>query len=114
MDKLFVYGTLKPGFPNHYILKNIGGDFVEASLFGYKFDRIWQKQTGYPGIVEGLSNEKINGFLFISEKLNKNWKVLDDFETKAYIRKKVSISLNNEKVNAYVYAININFDINNF
>ena len=66
MDKLFVYGTLKPGFSNHYILKEIGGDFIEASLFGFRYDEIWEKQTGYPGVIESKSASRVDGFLFTS------------------------------------------------
>lgn len=115
MDKLFVYGTLKPGFSNHYILENIGGTCFEASLFGYQFDNEWERKTGYPGLMKGSLNSKIEGFVFISDNLTNNLMVLDDFETEAYIRKIVPVHLkNNTIVDAFVYLININFDVNNF
>lgn len=114
MDKLFVYGTLKPGFPNHYILKNIGGSFIKATLFGFEYDKNWEKQTGYPGIITSEPTKKIDGFVFVSKNLKYNWKVLDDFETKAYTRKQVSISLHNKKEEVFVYTINIDFDLNQF
>lgn len=114
MDKLFVYGTLKPECSNHYILKNIGGDFTEATLFGFQFDKNWGKQTGYPGLTVSNSNSKVEGFLFVSKNLNRNWEVLDRFETKAYTRNIVPVTLkDNRKVNAFLYVININLDINN-
>ncbi len=115
MDKLFVYGTLKPGCSNHNILKNIGGDCIKATLFGFELDNDWEKQTGYPGLIKSDAKSKVEGFLFVSENLNKNWDVLDSFETEAYSRKIVPITLNdNKKVNGFVYIVNINFDIHNF
>ncbi|WP_439131974.1 gamma-glutamylcyclotransferase family protein [Polaribacter sp.] len=115
MDKLFVYGTLKPGCSNHHILQNIGGDCIKATLFGFEFDKDWEKQTGYPGLIKSNFDAKVEGFLFVSENLKRNWEVLDGFETEAYTRKIVPITIkNNQKVNGFVYVINTNFDINNF
>lgn len=115
MDKLFVYGTLKPKFSNHYILEEIGGKCIEVTLFGYQFDKQWEKQTGYPGLIESDLNSKVDGFVFISDNLCNNLGVLDAFETDAYSRKIVPIHLkDNTIVDAFVYVININFDINNF
>lgn len=114
MDKLFVYGTLQPNHSNHYILQNIGGVCEKATLFGYQFDKEWENQTGYPGIIKSDSS-KVKGYLFTSKKLQENLQLLDDFETEAYMRKIVPITLNdNTNVNAYVYAINLEFNIKNF
>lgn len=115
MNHLFVYGALKPGFSNHYILTNIGGAFFKATLYGFQFDRNWEKETGYPGLVEANKDAKVEGFLFVSKNLTKNLKFLDDFETKAYKRKIVTITLKDDKkVDGFVYLINKNFDIKNF
>lgn len=115
MDNLFVYGTLKPGFTNHYILKNIGGTFFKATLYEFQFDRNWEKETGYLGLVESNKDSKVDGFLFVSKNLTQNLKVLDDFETDAYTRKIVTITLKDGKqVEGFVYLINKNFDIKNF
>ena len=110
-----MYGTLKPGFPNHYILENIGGECLEAALFGYQFDKQWESKTGYQGLIKADLSSKVKGFVFVSDNLSDNLKILDDFETEAYIRKVVSVHLkNNTIIDAFVYAININFDVNNF
>lgn len=115
MDKLFVYGTLKPNCFNHHILQKIGGDFFEATLYGFQLDKSWEKQTGYPGVIKSNTNAKVEGFLFTSKNLYRSWEVLDNFETDAYYRKMVPITLkNNRKVYAFVYVINLDFDINNF
>lgn len=115
MNKLFVYGTLKPGCSNHYILEQIGGNSIEAKLYGYQFDENWERKTGYPGLIKGDVNAEIEGFLFISENLTKSWSILDEFETEAYSRIIVPIAIeNNTAVNGFVYIINLNFDIENF
>jgi gamma-glutamylcyclotransferase (GGCT)/AIG2-like uncharacterized protein YtfP len=112
---LFVYGTLKPECSNNYILQDIGGDFYKAILHGFQFDKKWEKETGYPGLIESDNSVKVEGYVFVSENLKNNWKIIDDFETAAYLRKRVSVNLdNNKKVTAFVYIINTNFDIKNF
>jgi len=112
---LFVYGTLQPEQANNYILEEIGGSFVKATLFGYDFDRIWQKQTGYPGIIYKKSDCKVEGHLFTSKNLMNFWVDIDNFETKAYKRIPVSVLQKDDiKTEAYVYIINKNFNLTNF
>lgn len=114
-DTLFVYGTLRPGYANEHILKNIGGSFKEATISGFQFDKVWEKQTGYPGIIKSNSNATIKGILFTSKHLIYHWDVLDSFETDAYCRIEIPIKLNdNSIVNGCVYIINVDFNIHNF
>lgn len=114
-QRLFVYGTLKPGFENNYILAEIGGVFDKATLFGYTLDNNWEKQTGYPGLVKSDSKSKVAGYLFTSKKLTYNWDVIDNFETNMYIRSKVTVVIDSDvQIDAYTYIINANFNISNF
>jgi gamma-glutamylcyclotransferase (GGCT)/AIG2-like uncharacterized protein YtfP len=115
MDKLFVYGTLKPGFSNNFILTDIGGHFFKATLWGFQFDKKWEKETGYPGLIKTKSTDKVEGFVFVSKNLSKYWDALDIFETKAYQRIETPIELeDNSKTIAFVYIINSEFDLSNF
>ena len=50
MQKLFVYGTLGPGKPNEHILKNIGGTWKKAYVWGELFEEGWGADMGCPGI----------------------------------------------------------------
>lgn len=40
-DSLFVYGTLMPNCPNSYVLENIVGKFVPATVKGKLIDAGW-------------------------------------------------------------------------
>jgi len=112
--RLFVYGTLKPGCENDSILKEIGGDFKKATLFGFTFDKKWESKTGYPGLIASHAKSKVEGYLFTSAKLKYSWSKIDNFETNMYNRTKVVIELNNNlQLAAYTYLINPNFKIAN-
>lgn len=115
INRLFVYGTLQPEQKNHYILKNVGGEFVKATLFGYQFNKKWELKTTYPGLTKSSTFNKVEGYLFTSKNLSHYLPVIDAFETNAYVREIVSITLNNNsKVDAYVYLINSDFNLNYF
>lgn len=47
-DSLFVYGTLMPNCPNSYVLENIVGKFVPATVKGKLIDAGWSASMGYP------------------------------------------------------------------
>ena len=47
-QRLFVYGTLRPGEPNEHILSVIGGTWEEASVHGHIRQMAW---GNYPGII---------------------------------------------------------------
>jgi gamma-glutamylcyclotransferase (GGCT)/AIG2-like uncharacterized protein YtfP len=107
MDKLFVYGTLGPGKPNEHILKKVGGNWKRGYVWGKLFEEGWGSEMGFPGIRLETNEEKIEGYVFYSDKLGAYWKELDDFEGKAYQRIKTEIILEEgkEKVEAFIYAL---------
>jgi gamma-glutamylcyclotransferase (GGCT)/AIG2-like uncharacterized protein YtfP len=41
MERLFVYGTLRPGHSNAYILENIGGEWLPGYVTGTFYERGW-------------------------------------------------------------------------
>ena len=84
VERLFVYGTLGPNRPNEYILKNIGGTFVNASVIGFLYEKGWGAKMGYPGIILDSKGKKVEGFLFSSNKISEHWAELDAFEGEAY------------------------------
>ena len=75
-DSLFVYGTLMPNCPNSYVLENIVGKFVPATVKGKLIDAGWSASMGYPGIRLEMGNDTIHGFLFYSDNLINHWKIL--------------------------------------
>ena len=104
--KLFVYGTLGPGRPNEHILKNIGGSWEEASVIGILHQEGWGSEMGYPGISLDKDGDRVEGFLFTSDKISEHWPELDEFEGNAYKRVLTTVGLQNGAVtDAYIYTL---------
>jgi hypothetical protein len=48
----------------------------------------------------------VQGFVFSSEHLDANWKLLDDFEGEGYERVPVQVTLNSgERVDSFIYVL---------
>jgi len=58
LDRVFVYGTLKKGFPNHErIFKGYEIKITEAWAYGELYDLGW----GFPAMVIDYKNSEISG-----------------------------------------------------
>ncbi|MPV86249.1 gamma-glutamylcyclotransferase family protein [Ostreibacterium oceani] len=107
MERLFVYGTLAPGRPNHHVLEDIPGHWDRAILKGKLLDEGWGSAQGFPGIVPSDEGEGVEGFVFSSDQLSKHWSMLDEFEGTGYQRQRVQVKIESgEVIEAYVYALN--------
>lgn len=51
MERLFVYGTLRPGHSNAHIMDNIGGEWQPGYITGTFYERGWGAAADFPGIV---------------------------------------------------------------
>lgn len=106
MESLFVYGTLGPGRPNAHILEKIGGTWREGHVAGSLINKGWGAEMGYPGIILDNSGNRVQGFLFISENLQRHWQVLDEFEGTQYERVPVKVTKDNgETVSSCIYML---------
>lgn len=105
-ESLFVYGTLMPNCPNGFVLENIVGKFVRASVKGKLIDAGWSASMGYPGIRLDAGNDTIHGFLFYSDNLINHWDYLDKFEGEEFQRKEVIAERYDEmEVKTYIYEL---------
>ncbi|RXJ93297.1 hypothetical protein CRV00_11630 [Malaciobacter molluscorum] len=105
-ETLFVYGTLMPNCPNAYVLENIVGKFVPATVKGKLIDAGWSASMGYPGIRLDSKKDTIHGFLFYSSNLINNWDYLDEFEGNEFIRHQVTVERYDEvEVDTYIYVL---------
>ena len=105
-DSLFVYGTLMPNCPNSYVLENIVGKFVPATVKGKLIDAGWSASMGYPGIRLEMGDDTIHGFLFYSDNLINHWENLDIFEGEEFIRAPVIVERYDEvEVQTYIYTL---------
>ena len=107
MNRLFVYGSLQPGQSNEHVLSNLGGIWEKAFIYGRLYNAGWGSGMGFPGLRLEDQSEKINGYLFTSDKLNGFWNELDEFEGDEYQRVKAPVKTYNEDrtIEAYVYTL---------
>ncbi|MEQ5805994.1 gamma-glutamylcyclotransferase [Alteromonas sp. NFXS44] len=106
MTALFVYGTLRQGFPNEHILTAVGGEFEAGYLHGHLIEEGWGAAQGCPGLKLAAHGQRIDGQVFTSPSLDKHWQDLDDFEGEEYVRTETEIQLiSGEKTKAFVYVL---------
>ena len=106
VQRLFVYGTLAPGRPNHHILAEVPGTWRRATLRGRLFEEGWGATLGYPAIIPSDDGDEVDGFVLVSEQLADHWPRLDDFEGEGYERVAVTVTVDGEgEAEAFVYAL---------
>lgn len=106
MQHLFVYGTLIPGQKNDFVLKKLSGTWQKASVKGFFDKNGWHKTQGFPAVILDEHGNPIDGYLFSSEELSKNWKMIDDFESDMYQRVLTNVlTENGQQINAYIYEL---------
>jgi gamma-glutamylcyclotransferase (GGCT)/AIG2-like uncharacterized protein YtfP len=86
LNKLFVYGTLKPGESMGHLLEAIGGTWEKASVQGEYIEAGSIQGFDYPGIILRESGETIEGYIFISDNLSNHWYDVDAYEGSFYRR----------------------------
>ncbi|MEI7411778.1 gamma-glutamylcyclotransferase family protein [Pectobacterium aroidearum] len=105
MERLFVYGTLRPGHANAYILENIGGEWVPGYVTGMFYESGWGAATGFPGLILDEQGAHVGGYLFLSNNLEAHWTMLDEFE-EGYDRVEVVVTTaEGQQVTAWVYQL---------
>jgi gamma-glutamylcyclotransferase (GGCT)/AIG2-like uncharacterized protein YtfP len=101
--RLFVYGTLRPGEPNHHLLDGVAGRWSAASVRG----RI-HALVGYPALILDPEAERIDGHLLESDDLERHWQRLDAFEGDEYRRVLARVELpDGRQVEAFVYVLRL-------
>ncbi|WP_454665950.1 gamma-glutamylcyclotransferase family protein [Acinetobacter calcoaceticus] len=107
MNQLFVYGTLCPNKANAHILEQIGGNWTKANVRGVIHILDWGPDKGLTAIVLDPKADWVEGYVFSTEKLEENWKMLDDFEGFQYQRVVTDVKLESgEQIKAWIYQLN--------
>ena len=105
MKPLFVYGTLCPGRSNAHILETIGGEWRPGYVTGTFYARGWGAAADFPGIVLDANGPRVNGYLFLSDRLAAHWPMLDDFE-EGYDRVPVEVTTDDgQQISAWIYQL---------
>ena len=103
---LFVYGTLAPGEPNEYVLKDVEGTWLPGTVKGQLFESGWGAAMGYPGIVLDDNGANVSGLLFSAPNLADHLARLDEFEGEGYQRVMTTVYLDNgDTAQAYIYEL---------
>lgn len=105
MERLFVYGTLRPGHSNAHILENVGGTWQTGYVSGVFYPQGCGAAAGFPGLVLDCSSPRVEGYVFSSDALSSYWLMLDEFED-GYDRIRTEVTLaDGDTVTAYVYQL---------
>ena len=105
-ERLFVYGSLKPGHQNAQLLESIGGTWLAASVRGTLRPAGWGAGLGYPALTLDEHGAEVRGFVFTSEGLAQHWERLDEFEGEDYERVAAKVWLDDmSTVEAFVYVL---------
>lgn len=105
MERLFVYGTLRPGHANAHLLETIGGEWLPGYVTGTFYARGWGAAADFPGIVLDKTGARVDGYLFLSATLAAHWPMLDEFE-EGYDRVNVDVTTDaGQRVTAWIYQL---------
>jgi gamma-glutamylcyclotransferase (GGCT)/AIG2-like uncharacterized protein YtfP len=104
--KLAVYGSLAPDQPNHHVLEELSGTWVEAKVQGELHPHGWGMTMGFPAFRWMPGGKDIDVWLLTSSRLPQHWKILDEFEGEAYRRILVPVETDHGMTVANIYEIN--------
>ena len=104
MERLFVYGTLRPG-PQCPYMDNIGGEWLPGYVQGLFMNAAGGAAADFPGIVLDNNGPRVDGYLFLSANLSAHWPMLDAFE-EGYDRVAVDVTMEDgQRVTAWIYQL---------
>mgnify|MGYP003669923439 CR=1 FL=1 len=106
-QRLFVYGTLRPGESNERFLADIPGKWMNACITGILFPNGYGATDGYPALMPDKNGQLIQGQVLEANFTEADWQILDDFETEAYQRVIDTVVTEDGKcLSAFVYILN--------
>ncbi len=90
-------GTLAPNRPNHHIVEDIQGKWLQGIIKGKLENKGWGADLGHYGFRHFTENEQqnINVHILYSDYLIDHWKRLDEFEGNGYQRILCKFELDN-------------------
>lgn len=86
VERLFVYGSLRPGESNAHMLAGIEGRWSRGSVRGILHASGTGSAAGYPVVVLDPAGPVIPGCILASPRLHEHWRRLDEFEGPDYTR----------------------------
>jgi gamma-glutamylcyclotransferase (GGCT)/AIG2-like uncharacterized protein YtfP len=83
---LIVYGSLAPGGPNHGLVEDLPGEWMDGFVTGELLERGWSAAMSYPALRWCPEGGEVPAHLFVSPDLPRAWRRLDEFEGLEYKR----------------------------
>ena len=105
-ERLFVYGSLRPGAPTAGGRAGVAGAWAPGRVRGRLERRGWGAELGFPALVLDPEGEMVPGDVLTSGALSGLWRTLDAFEGREYRRVSAPVELEDgSTVTAYVYVL---------
>ena len=103
-EHLATYGTLMPGAENHWVVRNVAGDWSTGRIRGWTYMLGFGPGEGYPGLTLDPSGPEITVAVLSSDRLEKHWRDIDDFEGAGYRRVECDVEFESgDTVRAWIY-----------
>lgn len=103
-DALAIYGSLRPGEPNHWVVKSLGGEWLTGAVRGWRFELSWGPAQGYDGFIANEAGNEVAVDVLVSDRLAKHWHEVDDFEGPGYQRVPINVVLDDgREITAQIY-----------
>jgi gamma-glutamylcyclotransferase (GGCT)/AIG2-like uncharacterized protein YtfP len=103
-EYLATYGTLMPGEENHWMVRSITGEWATGTAHGWVYPIGFGPAEGYPGFTLDASGPAVTVAVLRSDRLEKHWREIDDFEGSGYRRVRCLVTLDDgTNVEAWIY-----------
>jgi len=103
-EALAIYGTLRPGEANHWVVRTIDGEWTEGTIRGWLFEVTWGDAAGYPGVVLDPDGQLVEVSVLRSNRLASHLHEIDNFEGAGYRRVETNVVLaDGSTICAFVY-----------
>ncbi len=101
---LAVYGTLRRGGSNHFIVSRIPGEWFEGTVRGWVYEIAWGDAAGYPGITLSDDAAPMPVDVLSSDALQRHLPDVDRFEGAGYRRVVTTVTLpDGNDLEAWIY-----------
>ena len=78
---------------------------MDGVVRGFQFDITWGPAEGYEGFLADDSGNAVPVSVLISDRLEKNWRSVDDFHGDGFERQVVSVTLSDDTaIQAWIYV----------
>lgn len=88
---LAVYGTLKPGEVNAFVLNEMPGEWVQGHVLGYLYEITWGPAEGYPGLTLDNRGHRVPVAVLVSNRWPDDFWKIDRFEGPGYERRAAEV-----------------------